>query len=171
MRETSSTVISNATGGHAAMACEIGFGRACSTLAVTEAATPTVSVSRCRCRQSRPPWWWRVWTPQRIFSLSIPWDPHIADGEWTMMACRAATTGVPGRDKRVRDAAAVTDGRPWQGRGDLGVAPSDHGAAAPARQREGRASIRPTGPTSRRCCTGSPATCCVGCDCWSAPRP
>src|SRR5690606_30411724 len=39
-RLISSTVSSSATGGHAAIVWEIGFGSACRTLAVTDAATP-----------------------------------------------------------------------------------------------------------------------------------
>ena len=53
MRVTSSTVTSSASGGHAAMACEIGLSRACRMLAVTEAATPAVSVSRTPHRVHR----------------------------------------------------------------------------------------------------------------------
>src|SRR6266568_6521512 len=45
-RETSSTVSSRARGGHAAIVCEIGLSRACSTFADTEAATPTARVAR-----------------------------------------------------------------------------------------------------------------------------
>ncbi len=59
-----------------------------------------------------------------------------------MMARRAASTGVPRCDERVRAAAAAADERPGQGRGDPGPAPPDHGAGTPTGRAEGRGSAR-----------------------------
>src|SRR6266545_2379412 len=50
-----STVSSSATGGQAAMVWLIGFARACSTFAATDAATPRVRVSR-RPQRRRVMW-------------------------------------------------------------------------------------------------------------------
>src|SRR4051812_42850751 len=46
MREGRSTVSSKANGGQAEMVWLIGFGRACRTLAATDAATPRMSAAR-----------------------------------------------------------------------------------------------------------------------------
>ncbi len=51
-----------------------------------------------------------------------------------MMIDRAAATGLPGCDERVRDAAPAADERPGQGRGDPRPAPPDHRAGTPTRQ-------------------------------------
>lgn len=60
------------------------------------------------------------------------------------MIGRAAATGLPGRDERVRDAAAVADERSGQGRGDTRVAPPGHGAGTPTRQ--GKGAVHPERP-------------------------
>src|SRR5690606_29046737 len=52
-RLISSTVTSSATGGHAAIVWEIGFGSACRTLAVTDAATPNARTARTAQRTRR----------------------------------------------------------------------------------------------------------------------
>src|SRR5438046_9793285 len=52
-REISSTVSSRARGGQAAMICATGSGRACSTLAATDAATPRTRVNRTAQRTRR----------------------------------------------------------------------------------------------------------------------
>lgn len=54
-----------------------------------------------------------------------------------MMIDRAAATGLPRHDERIRHAASAADERPGQGRGNPGVAPSDHSAGAPTGQAEG----------------------------------
>src|SRR5437867_866858 len=52
-REISSTVISSASGGQAAMVWLIGFGLACRIFAATDAATPSVSAARTAQRTRR----------------------------------------------------------------------------------------------------------------------
>src|SRR5260221_7148786 len=61
-----------------------------------------------------------------------------------MMLPRAATTGVPRRDERPRDATTAADERPGQGRRDPRPAPPDHGARTPTRQAE--VAVRPDRP-------------------------
>src|SRR5256885_13759675 len=69
---------------------------------------------------------------------------QIAEGDCVTMARRAATTRVPGRDERARDAAAAADERPRQGHGDSRPPPPDRGATAATAWTEGAVrSLRP----------------------------
>ncbi|MGW0960083.1 integrase core domain-containing protein [Streptomyces gelaticus] len=61
-----------------------------------------------------------------------------------MMIDRAAATGLPGCDKRVRNASPADDDRPGQGRRDPRPAPPDHRAGTPTRQ--GKDPVHPERP-------------------------
>src|SRR5258706_16074331 len=61
----------------------------------------------------------------------------MGDGRYAMMVGRAATTGLPRHDQRLRDAAPAADEQPGQGHGDPRPTPPDHRAATPTRRSEG----------------------------------
>src|SRR6266511_1336534 len=90
-RETSSTVSSRASGGHAAIVCEIGLSRACRTFAHTDAATPTARVARTSH------WKRRSWaTPGgggAVWSTLSP--PSVCRGE-SSVGCMSASAGQGG---------------------------------------------------------------------------
>src|SRR6266508_3656414 len=84
-------------------------------------------------------------TPQQIlFPSTCDGLAEIAEAGWVTMARRAATTRVPGYDKRPRDAANAADERPGQGCGNSRPPSPDHGAAAPTAWGEG--AVRPLRP-------------------------
>ncbi|MGK3111358.1 transposase domain-containing protein [Streptomyces sp. WAC05858] len=92
------------------------------------------AVHACACRECHPPWSEAcVWTGGRRPRRSSRCSGVVA-GSRVMMIDRAAATGLPGRDQRVRAAASAADERPGQGCGDPVSPPSDHGARTPTRQ-------------------------------------
>ena len=80
------------------------------------------------------------------------------------MACCAVSTGLPRRDQRVGDAAAASDERPGQGRGDPCHTPPDHGPRTATPQPGTQDPIRSHRPglpgrSARPAATRCPASC------------
>jgi hypothetical protein len=95
------------------------------------------ALRRCTCRKPHPPWLRPMYRGCRGLGSSCwrwPSQGGVCGG---MMVGRAAATGVPWRDERVRPAASAADERSGQGCGDPGATTPAHGAGTAAGHREG----------------------------------
>ena len=87
-----------------------------------------------------------------------------------MVMDRAAATGLPWCDERVRAAAAAADEQPGQTQRSSRCATSSRSCSGNS-VRTGYGSPRVTGRCWRRCCTGSRGTCSSDCTWWCARIP